>query len=245
MLEVKNLSMSYGKHHVLNNINLKLKPGNLYGLIGTNGCGKTSILNAIARLAHFRGKVMISDICSKQYDRKKLASKLSYMRQDTHINFNYTVEEVVYMSQYTNGFNDENKKYIEGIMDVCELSDIKHKSILNISGGQKQRVFFAKTLAQDSDIILIDEGFSNIDIYYQIKFIKYLQWLALNKNKMIIIVIHDINFAINLIDQVIVFKDGAISHQGQTKEIVTNKMIKEVFNVDLEVSHNGIEYKAN
>ncbi len=93
--------------------------------------------------------------------------------------------------------------------------------------------------------MLIDEGFANIDIYYQIKFMEYLHTLSAEKDKTILVVIHDINFMFKTIDRVVVFKEGSIYNQGRTKEVLTEKMMKDVFNVNTEVLHNGIDYKSH
>lgn len=243
MLKIRNLSINYHSHQVLKDIDLELEPQNVYGLIGTNGCGKTSILNAIARFIKYSGEINIDNKPIHSFGRKQLAKKIVYMRQNTNINFSYSVQEIVNMSQYSHDFSQINKEYIDKIMNVCELHDIRDKNILKLSGGQRQRVFFAKTLAQDSDIILIDEGFSSIDIYYQIKFMNYLHELSRERKKTILVVIHDINFALKSIDQVIVFDDCKVYDRGKPEKVINKKMMKDVFKVDIDISKYGIDYK--
>ena len=95
---------------------------------------------------------------------------------------------------------------------------------------------------RDSDIILIDEGFANIDIYYQLRFINYLRQLTVKRNKTVVLVIHDINFTLKAIDKVVVFNGAKIYGCGQTSKVITNKMMKDVFKVDVDVTGNGINY---
>lgn len=243
MLEIDNLTITYDKQTILNKISITFEPGKLYGLIGINGCGKTSLLNAIAKFIDYTGEIRIESKSTRNYVRKELAKRLSYMRQNNNINFSYTVEEIVNMSQYSNNFSKKNKDYVDEIIDVCDLEELLDKNILNISGGQKQRVFFAKALAQDSDIILIDEGFSNIDIFYQIKFMEYLRKLSIEEQKTIIVVIHDINLALKTIEEVAVFNNANIYAYGKAKDVITKKMMIDVFSIDTEITHYGIDYK--
>jgi iron complex transport system ATP-binding protein len=243
MLEIKNLSIKYGNNLVLDDISLKFERGNLYGLLGINGSGKTSVLNAVLKFVPFDGEITIDDSSIKKLGRMQLARKVSYMRQHFNVNFSYTVEEIVKMSRYSDGLHDiENSDYLEEIINVAKLGDLWNKNILEISGGERQRAFFAKTLAQDSDIILIDEGFANIDIYYQLRFINYLRQLTEKRNKTVVLVIHDINFTLKAIDKVVVFNGAKIYGCGETSEVITNKMMKDVFKVDVDVSGNGINY---
>ena len=242
MLEIKNLSIKYGQNLVLDDISLKFERGNLYGLIGVNGSGKTSILNAVLKFVHYDGEITIDDDSVKKLGRIQLAKKVSYMRQHFNINFSYSVEEILNMSRYADGFREAEGDYIKEIVEVAELEDFLNKNILEISGGERQRVFFAKTLVQDSDIILIDEGFANIDIYYQLRFINYLHELTAKRNKTVVLVIHDINFTLKAIDKVVVFNGAKIYGCGRTSKVINNKMMKDVFKVDVDVSGNGINY---
>ncbi len=243
MLEIKNLSIKYGDNLVLDDISLKFERGNLYGLLGVNGSGKTSVLNAVLKFVPFKGEITIDESSIMQLGRMQLARKVSYMRQHFNINFSYTVEEIVKMSRYSGQFhNMEDENYLEEIIKVAELEDLWDKNILEISGGERQRTFFAKTLAQDSDIILIDEGFANIDIYYQLRFINYLRLLTEKRNKTVVLVIHDINFTLKAIDKVVVFNGAKIYGCGKTSQVINSKMMKDVFKVDVDVSGDGINY---
>ena len=242
MLEFKNLSVKYGKNKVIDDVSISFERGNLYGLIGVNGSGKTSMLNSVLKFIPYKGEILIDNVSVEKMGRRELAKKVSYMRQHFSINFSYSVEEIVRMSRYVDCFEKTDDEFMKKIIEVTELEEIWDKNILQISGGQRQRVFFAKTLAQDSDIILLDEGFSNIDIYYQLKFTNYLHELAANRNKTVILVIHDINFTFKVIDQVVVFNDSNIYGYGKASDIINRKMMKDVFKVDVDVSSNGINY---
>ena len=147
MLEIKNLSIKYGNNQVLDDISLKFERGNLYGLLGVNGSGKTSVLNAVLKFVPFDGEITIDDSSINQLGRMQLARKVSYMRQHFNINFSYTVEEIVKMSRYSDGLHDiENSDYLEEIIEVAELKDLWDKK----HTGDKRRRKTARIFCKDS-----------------------------------------------------------------------------------------------
>ncbi len=244
-MKVHNLNVIYNKNKILKDINLDFEVGNIYGIIGANGSGKSTLLNALTQLINYTGDIKIGDIDIKNMNSKTRARKISYMRQNITPRFNLNVEEYISASRYP--YNDKenlisSKSSMIKYMEICELNGFKDKNILNLSGGELQRVNYCKVLSQGADIILIDEGFSNLDIYFQIKFKKYLKDVIRKDNKIIIMVIHDINFALNYFDELIVIKNGMLYDKGSTVKVITSEMIRDVFNVESNIVENYIDF---
>jgi iron complex transport system ATP-binding protein len=235
-LKVNNLSVGYGKKEILKSINLEFQKGKLYGILGPNGAGKSTFLAAITRLI----KIKNGNVCVKGKDiinfpTNEYAKLTSMMCQSFELKFPYTIREIVAMGRYpfsAGRLNDKDNKIIENSLEKSDLSHMQHRRVTELSGGEKQRVLFGKTLCQDSDIILIDEGFSNADIYYQLKFIKLLKKKVVEENKLVIFIMHDLSLARKYCDELLILKNGEVYDFGKSEEVLNDKALKEVFNVE-------------
>lgn len=245
MLKIKDFNTYIGEKQVLSSINLNFKKGKMYGIIGPNGAGKSTLFSAITRLKDIdKGSIFIEekDICS--YNIKEISQKISLMYQSFEVKFPYTVEQIVAMGRYAfnNGaLNSEDKKIIEKSMNEADVYHIRHNKITELSGGERQRVHFAKTLCQNTEIILIDEGLSNMDIYYQVKFIKLLKQKVKIENKIVIFIMHDLSMARKYCDEIVVLKNGQLNNFGISEEVLNEKTLFEVFNVKGRFVSNSLE----
>lgn len=244
-LVIKNLSISSGNKEVLKNINLSFEKGKLYGLLGANGAGKSTFFKAVTNQIKFqRGNIYIEEMEVRDYKVQALAQKISLMSQNFNVRFPYTAAEIVAMGRYcyNNGsLSGKDKKIINKAIKEAELEELKDRAVNKLSGGEMQRVLFGKTLCQDTDIILIDEGFSNMDIYYQIKFIKLLKEKAAKENKLIIFIMHDLMLARKYCDEIVMLKNGEIYDSGNSKEILNDKSLKDVFKISGRFAGDSLE----
>lgn len=235
MIEVFDLNITYSKNEILKEVNLKFESRKVYGIIGPNGSGKTSLLNTISNtLSNYEGQIFIDGILNKEYSVQEFAKKVSYMRQNLFPKFPFSTFELISMGRYSH--NNRNLKsddfdIINKYMTLNNLDDYYEKKITELSGGELQRVFFTKILCQDSKIILIDEGLSNADIYHKINFFNMLRKEASN-NKIVIIVIHDLYLARKYCDELILLDNKEVYSYGNSKEVLTSKSLKEVFRVE-------------
>lgn len=234
MLKIKGVSLSYGTNEVLKNINLEFKSRKLYGIIGPNGAGKSSLLNLISGELNMNGgEIFVKDRSFSDYKSKEFAKVLSYMRQNTIIKFPYTVRELVDMGRYP--YEDvsklENDRVVLNKIELTGLSEYMNREVTNLSGGEKQRAVFAKILAQESDIVLIDEGFSNADIYHKIEFFKTLKE-EVKKDKLIIMVMHDLFLARKFCDELVLLDKNGVYSFGESHKVLNRKSLKEVFKIN-------------
>ena len=244
MIQLKNISKHFGNQSVLEDISLELPQNQIISLIGPNGAGKSTLLSIISRLLEKdSGTVSISQKDLFQYKNKELAKHLAILKQANNIELKLTVEDLGAFGRfpYSQGrLTDLDHKKINEAIDFCSLQEFRQKYIDELSGGQRQRAFLAMVIAQDTDYILLDEPLNNLDMKLSVQVMKTLKRLVLEKNKTIIIVIHEINFAAGYSDYIIGMKNGQIFCEGKTTEIITADNLNNLFDMDFEIiEHNG------
>ncbi|OFI06682.1 hemin import ATP-binding protein HmuV [Clostridium acetireducens DSM 10703] len=245
ILNIKNLQVQLDKKIILNNINLQFQKGKVYGVLGPNGSGKSTLLLSIAKIIKIKnGSIHINKKNLNKYSIENLSKVISLLSQNFQLKLPYTVEEIVFMGRYTYTkgiLSKEEQNFIDNIIEEMDLCKLKSTQVTKLSGGEKQRVLLAKTLCQDTNIVLIDEGFSNMDIHYQIKFMKLLREKAYKDNKLIIFVMHNLLLAKKYCDNILLLKNGEVYNFGENEKVLTNKALKEVFNIDGKFSGNAFE----
>ena len=240
MIKVDNISVYYNKFKALNNISFTLKKGENLSIIGPNGCGKTTLLKCIINNINFSGNIYINDKNIKTIKRKELAKEIGMLSQLMSISFNYTVFDTVMMGRYVhqdkfyinNNKNDEN--IVLEALKTVGMINFKDKFISNLSGGQLQRVFLARLIAQDPNIVLLDEPTNHLDFKYQIELIEFLKEWGKKYNKTILGVIHDINLAMVLTDNMMVLENGCIKSFDKSDNILKTNILNEVYNINIK-----------
>ncbi|MCL2815294.1 MAG: ABC transporter ATP-binding protein [Oscillospiraceae bacterium] len=240
MLTLDNVCAGYNGTDVIQNISLNLKESENLSIIGPNGCGKTTLLKTVANLLPFRGDVKIGGKSVKKMKHREISLKIAMLTQSSGIYFSYSVFETVMMGRYLHikdrllGLpSEEDKACVMRCLEAADLTGDKDKKITQLSGGQLQRVFLARTLAQDPEIILLDEPTNHLDLKYQIELIEYLKAWAKQKNRAVVGVLHDINLALRLSDNIMVMKNGEIKAKGKTREVITDGLLKNVYEIDV------------
>lgn len=241
---IKNLSYSYGEKNVLKNIDLSFSKGNFYSVIGPNGSGKSTFIKNISKIIVPKyGSVFVDDqdICS--FNNKELAKIMAVIPQDIQIDYDFTVFDIVMMgrSPYKRRFEDfnmEDTKIVEKYMKATNTWDLRNKLITEVSGGEVQRVIAARALSQETDIILLDEPTSHLDIQYQIEFLNIFR--DLKKDRVIIAVLHDLNLASTFSDEIILINNGEVVAKGKPWEVISKENIRKVYNLSVEVIHNPV-----
>ncbi len=240
MIKIENVCVNYNKVQALNNINLNLHNGQNLSIIGPNGCGKTTLLKCICNNIDFKGNIYIDNKNIKSLKRKELAKKVGMLSQLMSISFNYSVFDTVLMGRYVHQDKfliNNSKKDIDIVkksLETVGLLEYKNRYISNLSGGQLQRVFLARLIAQNPDIILLDEPTNHLDFKYQIELIQFLKEWAIKENKTIIGVIHDINLAMLLTDNILILQNGNIKCFDKSENILKSNILNEVYNINIK-----------
>lgn len=234
MIKVKKLNFSINNKEILKNIDLNIKKGQIVGIIGENGSGKTTLLKNLYRFYKKSKKtIFLDNKLIESYSIKEFSKKMSVLSQVQKVDFDFKVKEIVEMGSYNRGFfcSDKDKK-VKEVLKFMGLETIENESILNLSGGEIQRTYIARTLVQESEVIVLDEPTNHLDIKYQHKIMSSLKSLS----KTIVSVIHDINIASKYCDYIIGLKNGEILFQGNTLEVINKKNIEKLYEVtEIEV----------
>lgn len=244
-ISFNNLSLGYGSHTVLENINLELPSGCITALLGPNGCGKSTLLKSITKiLTPTKGEVKFQGKDISKIDTKIFSTQISLLPQVQPIPEGITVETLISYgrSPYT-GFwgkvTQSDKNFMYQVMEEVGVLDLKDSYLNELSGGQRQRAWLAMVLAQDTPYILLDEPTTYMDINHQVELMSILRRLN-KKGKTIIVVLHDINQAARYCDHLVLLKKGKLVAQGSPEKMITQDMMKDVFEIDTQIHKDPI-----
>jgi len=240
MLTLRSVSAGYNGVDVVKNISFNISAGETLSIIGPNGCGKTTLLKAIATILPFDGDIEFDGESISRMKHRDFAAKIAMLSQITGMYFSYSVFDTVMMGRYLHikdkllGLpSADDKAHVTHCLEAVDLLDEKDREITTLSGGQLQRVFLARTLAQEPNIILLDEPTNHLDLKFQIELVEYLKQWAASGKRAVIGVMHDINLALRLSDHLMVMKDGCIQAYGKTNEIVTGGLLEKTYEIDI------------
>jgi len=242
---VENLNFSYGKTEVLKDISFSVRAGEFLGIIGPNGSGKTTLLKIIDKILKPKdAKITIDEKTMDSYKLRELAKKIAYVPQNTSLIFDYTAYEVALMGRnpYVGKFQSETIEDYEIISKIFELtncSELVDRNFNDLSGGEKQKIIFSRALVQEPKILLLDEPTTHLDIYNQIEYMELLKKFQ-KEGLTIIMVIHDLNLAAKYCDSLILMSNGRIYAKGTVEEVLTEKNIKEVFNIHVIMQKSSV-----
>lgn len=240
MLEINNLYCGYDGIDIIKDISIKIKPGQNISIVGANGCGKTTMLRALANLLDYKGEIKLNGREVKSIKRKDLAKKIAFMTQSSEIYFPYTVFETVALGRYAhlNGlFSSLSKKDSEIVLRCIEnvgMLEFKDRLISELSGGQLQRVYLARVFAQDPEIILLDEPTNHLDLKCQIEILEHINKWTKENNKTVIGVLHDLNLVQMFSEEIVMIKEGEIIASGKVKDVLEKKKLEEVYGIDIK-----------
>ena len=240
MLTLADVSAGYNGTDVIRNISFRVDTNENLSIIGPNGCGKTTLLRAIANILPFKGEIEIDGKPVQKMKHREVSRKIAMLSQISGIYFTYSVYDTVMMGRYLHikdkilGLpSEEDKAAVMRCLEATDLISESDRSITTLSGGQLQRVFLARTLAQEPEIILLDEPTNHLDLKYQLELVEYLKKWTMDSRRTIIGVMHDINLAMKLSDNVMVMKDGGIMAMGKTGDVITDALLREVYEIDV------------
>lgn len=236
-ITVKGLHFYFGDKHILNNLNFRIQPGELVGLIGPNGCGKSTLINLISNiLKPSSGTISLGKYQLDQLSFQMAAKIRSVVLQDNRVNFDFSVKDIIEMGRYP--WRDlkepHTKQLIENIVKQTEITHLLAHEYRSLSGGEQQRVNFAKALIQDTPIMLLDEPTSAMDINHQENLMQQLSQQK-KQQKTIVTVLHDLSLAAAYCDRVILLEQGKIIVQGKPQQVLQEEILSEVYQYPIQV----------
>ncbi|GIO28100.1 ABC transporter ATP-binding protein [Ornithinibacillus bavariensis] len=248
-LHVEDVSIGYRERIIVKNLSIQIPDKKITTIIGSNGCGKSTLLKAITRIIpHQYGSILLDGQSIIQENTKELAKKMAILPQTNEVTAGLTVGELVSYGRfpYQKGFGRLSRKDLEVIdwaLEKTRTIDYKYKTVDSLSGGQRQRVWIAMALAQETDIIFLDEPTTYLDLAHQLEVLELLQQLNQEQGRTIIMVLHDINQAARFADYIIALKDGKVVKTGPSDEVINKEVLKEVFQIDAVLRQDPITKK--
>jgi iron complex transport system ATP-binding protein len=244
-MEIKEVSFSYqDKVKRLRQVEGEIKKGEITTIIGPNGSGKSTLLGVLTNNHQPQeGQVILDGKAINKYKPKELAKKLGVVHQQNTAPADMTVEKLVYYGRlpYKNTFSthsDKDEEMVKWALESTGLYKKRNEPIDTLSGGQQQRVWIAMALAQDTPFLFLDEPTAALDIYYQYEILELVKQLCEEHGLTIVMVLHDINQAIQYSHNIIAMKQGKVIEKGDPQKIVTSQMMKEVYGVNIAVKHD-------
>lgn len=240
-ISTKNLNISYGNLDIVKDLNLDIPKGKITTIIGSNGCGKSTILKTIARIIQAKsGDIFVNNINIKEQSPKDLAKVMAVLPQSPQAPSGLTVEELIAYGRFPHqkGFGKmrkEDEDIVTWALQSTGIEEFRERPIEALSGGQRQRAWIAMALAQQTEILILDEPTTYLDLAHQLEILKLLEELNKKQGTTIVMVIHELNNAARFADHMIGVKKGKIVCEGTAHEVMTKENLKELFNIDAEI----------
>lgn len=245
MITTQQLSVAYGDTTIIENLSVTIPKGKVTALIGPNGCGKSTLLKTLSRINKPKsGEIFIEQTSLGRIKDKVLAQQLSLLPQVLVSPEGITVRKLVeygrspYVSHWGR-LSQADKKIVEQAMTETGVLELAEQNVESLSGGQRQRAWIAMVLAQDTEIVMLDEPTTYLDLSHQIELMELMRTMN-EQGKTVIVVLHDLNQACRYCDHLVVLKRGQLMAQGSPEEVFTERLLQEVFDLDAVVINDPI-----
>jgi iron complex transport system ATP-binding protein len=241
-LEINNLQFSYTDTVTIEDITINIQKGEFIGIIGPNGCGKSTILKNIYRaLTPDAGSITLDGESIFRMRYRETALKLAVVGQENEVSFDFLVEEIVAMgrSPHKKLFDPdtaEDAQIVRHALEHLGMADMAKRNYRNLSGGEKQRVLIARVIAQESDFLILDEPTNHLDISYQLQIFDFVKRRSAETGVTVLSAIHDLNMAALYCDRLYVMKEGRIVLSGTPEEVLTRDVILSIYGVRCDTS---------
>ena len=236
-IQAKEIIARLGGNHILNGVSIGARQNDFVGLIGPNGSGKSTLLKCIYRvLEPTDGAVLLDVKVLSDYSYRESAKRIAVLAQHNYYNFEFSVRDVVLMGRsphkrHMERDNAEDFRIVQEALELVGMGNFADRSFSTLSGGEQQRVILARALAQQTPCLILDEPTNHMDVKYQLQLMDIVKKL----NRTIISAVHDLNIAAMYCTQIYVLKAGRVVAYGTPEEVLTEKMIREVYEVEAEV----------
>lgn len=241
-IETQQLTLAYGDSLIIEELNLSIPKGEITVFIGANGCGKSTLLRSLARLLKpKKGTILLDGKEIAKVQTKEVAKKLAILPQAPQAPEGLTVLQLVKQGRYPyqNWFrqwSEEDEEKVNKALQATGMEKLKERPVDSLSGGQRQRAWIAMTLAQDTDILLLDEPTTYLDLTHQIEILDLLFELNEKEKRTIVMVLHDLNLACRYAHHIVAIKDRKVFAEGKPEEVINCHLVKEVFQMECQVT---------
>ncbi len=243
-LKVSDLETGYGENKVLKGVNFDLRPEDFTGVIGPNGCGKSTLVRAITGVIPiWKGEVWLDGKKISDMNRKELACKVAVVPQRAHVSFPFTVREIVEMGRNPflgrfEGMGGSHDSIVEDALSKVGIEELGDRSVRGLSGGEYQRMLVARALAQEPELMLLDEATSHLDIGHRIEVMELMKRLNSKEGLSILTIHHDLDLAARYCGNILLMDDGGLHAKGKPSDVLTPNHLRAVYGVEAEVHRN-------
>ena len=247
-IESHGVSFSYEYKSVLTDITFSIGAGERVALLGPNGSGKTTLLKILSAVLSGQGEVELKGKSIESYGRRELSRLFAVVQQEARVNFPYTAAEIVLMGRasYHSPFALEGEKDLavaRASMDLTDSLSLSHRYVHELSGGEKQRVMIARALAQEPEILLLDEPSAFLDLKHQVQVFELLRRLNRERGLTIVAALHDLNLASLFFPRLVMLRNGKIYRDGSPKEVLTEETIEEMYGIRVRIEPDPVSEK--
>lgn len=245
-ITAQDLCVSIGGRRILDDVTFQVEEGQTVGLVGPNGSGKTTLLRALAGTLPYEGSLRLHDREVSSWKPRPLARELAFLRQNTSLEFDFTVEQLVLLGRsphkgWLEGYSAADREHIRSALDRVELLPFLNRSVLTLSGGELQRALLAQALVQEAPLLLLDEPTAHLDIHHQFEFMEIVAELAAASHTTIT-VFHDLELAARFAGSILVLESGRLVAGGTPRQVLTEKLISEVFRMRAAVEADDSDH---
>ena len=243
-LAARQVTLSYDRRDIVHDLDLDIPTGTIGAIIGANGCGKSTLLKALARLlAPKKGMVALDGKSINTLPTKTVATIVGLLPQSPVAPEGISIADLVSRGRHpyqglAHSWTEEDERAVAHALTVTGLAELADRPVDEVSGGQRQRAWIALALAQQTDILLLDEPTTYLDIAYQLEVLDLLSELNATEHTTIVMVLHDLNQAVRYTDWILAIKDGRQAYLGAPEQVISERMVAEVFNTDARIIHD-------
>lgn len=249
MISVRNLHKSYGVKNILSDVTIDFPEKQLTSLIGPNGAGKSTLLMMIANLSKpDQGEILFNTKNIQDIHLSDYAKSVATLRQSPGVNLRITVKELIAFGRfpYSRGsLTSYDHQVIDEAIRFLDLDALSDCYLDELSGGQRQMAFLAMTIAQQTEVLLLDEPLNNLDMKHSVQIMHALRRLCDEQGRTVILVIHDINFAANYSDHVVALKNNSIYLSGPTHSVITVTQLSDLYELNFDITYSERGYMCN
>ena len=245
-LAVEAVTVGYDERVVVHDMTLEVQPGVVTAIVGANGCGKSTLLRAMARLLPARaGRVLLDGTPISELSSRQVATVLGLLPQSPVSPEGIAVADLVGRGRYPHQgwfrrWTAQDDEIVEQALSATDILDLADRPVDELSGGQRQRVWIAMALAQQTDVLLLDEPTTFLDVAHQVEVLDLLTDLNRDRGTTIVMVLHDLNLAARYADRLVALTEGRLYAQGTPGEVVSEEMVRDVFGMAARVVHDPV-----
>jgi iron complex transport system ATP-binding protein len=240
-LKTSHLDIAYEDRLIVQDLNISIPAGEITALVGANGSGKSTILKTMARILQPKsGTVLLDGKSIHKQSTREVAKQLAILPQNPTAPEGLTVRELVSYGRFPHqkgfgGLKAEDRRVIDWALEATKMSEFSDRGLEQLSGGQRQRAWIAMALAQETDILFLDEPTTFLDMAHQLEVMQLLEQLNHDLRRTIIMVVHDLNHAARYSQYMIAIKQGQAISSGTPEEVVTTGVLREVFGIEADI----------